>query len=160
MAIVLRRAFTIPSWAFSIIDSIEVYVDDVLVASASDESSVGWAIQVLEGANLQHNDAWAVIQIGADEALVLSAYAPTITEGPSNGGASIVVQDVTLYIPGEILNLNASPYIPTITENVSANSASATLVLLSQGASVASYAPTITEGPSGSPSSSPSATLF
>lgn len=163
MAIVLKKADLSLINRLGIIDTLSVYIDDVLVASASDEKSISWAISMVDSANLAGNDLVTVITINEDEALtfpMIASYVPSITEGPSSGTASVAIADVTLYIPSETINLSstaASP--PTITEayystggSVWGGAASVTLIELNASVGVTSYTPTITEGPSGNAS--------
>lgn len=172
MAILLQKADLQLLYELGIIDTLNVYVNSVLVASASDDKSIQWAMRVVDEQSQLNNAPFVVIQINADDALDLSnlsSYAPSITEGPSSGTASVAIEDVTLYIPAETIVLGttaASP--PIITEAYYGTggsvfgAASATNITLGDSIGIANYAPTITEGPSGNASAgySASVTLF
>lgn len=177
MAIVLQKADLSMIHRLGIIDTIMLYVNDVLVASASDEKTIQWVVSLADNLALHRDDAFTVIELNVDDPVVLAdlaSYLPNITEGPigSGIGPSVDVRDVTLYIPAETpistLGLNASPslFLPGLTDSASVFFVSNTYQLgfsenLHHAAST-SYVPTISEGPSGSASAGtgPSVTLF
>lgn len=175
MAIVLQKADLSLISRLSIIDTIELYVNDVLVASASESNGIQWIVTIVEDQSFLNENAYAVINLAPGESIDTSPdnlmqLIPYISEGPLGGGsagASVTVEDVTLYIPAESIDTRPNygaasapvPYISEAMNQASTLSASVTSINLAASVGTISYAPTITEGPSGSASAGANASV-
>ena len=129
MTIVLKKADQSFSWGITELDSIQVYVNDVLVASASgQEVTEQWVINVTDSSSFPDHTT-LIINESQTVTLPEFTYAPDVTDAVYGHNASPFITDGprSAFVIEESDNASVAVFAPTITEGPSAGSASVTM---------------------------------